>query len=117
VGLDFIRVKGKAFVKQWDAGRDELTAPDLLEAEAEWQEQHVLFEIHHGFAVAVGEELVVQVDGDNLVALRAHDMVATATAPPANVLAAIREAHGYVLALVARYSPVSRTADLVFRLR
>jgi hypothetical protein len=51
------------------------------------------------------------------VALRGHDAVATATNPPASVMIAIRRASGYVLALVARFSAVSRTADLAFRLQ
>ena len=48
---------------------------------------------------------------------RGHDVVATAGNPPETVVAAIRRAKGYVLARVARFSAVSRTADLAFRLQ
>lgn len=117
MGLDFLREKGKAFVKQWDGGREMLAAPDLLEGDAEWQEQHVLFDLHDHCSVAVGEELIVQTIGNDLVALRGHDIVATATMPPPNVRDAVRGAHGYVLAQVARVSVISRTIDLEFQVR
>jgi hypothetical protein len=49
--------------------------------------------------------------------LRSHDAVATAANPPDSVMIAVRRAKGYVLARVARFSAISRTADLAFRLR
>jgi hypothetical protein len=116
VGLDFITQKGKAFHKMWDGGRTALATADLLDGEAEWDEQHVLFDVHRGIKLGVGDHLVVQVDGAALVALRGQDVVATASAPPAGILAAVTTA-GYALARVARYSDVSNTADLAFRVR
>jgi hypothetical protein len=116
MGLDFITQKAKGFKKLWDGGRAALAEPDLHGSEAEWQEQHVLFDVHDGYAVTVDEELVVQVDGGHLVALRGHEVVATALNPPETIVAAMRAAHNYVLARVTRFSTVSRTADLAFRL-
>jgi hypothetical protein len=117
MGLDFITRKAKGFTKMWDGGREVLAAPDLLSPEEKWEEQLVLFEVHQGCVLVEGEELLVQISGSTLVALRGHDAVATATNPPASVMIAIRRASGYVLALVARFSAVSRTADLAFRLQ
>jgi hypothetical protein len=87
-----------------------------LSPEDLWEEQLVLFDVHLGCTLAEGEELLVQVSGATLVALRGHDAVATATNPPERVMIAIRRAQGYVLARVARFSAVSGTADLAFRL-
>ena len=116
MGLDYITAKAKGFKKLWDGGLAALSEPDLLSAEAEWQEQHVLFDVVDGAMVTEGEELVVQISGTTLVALRGHDVVAIAGNPPESVITAVRRAKGYVLARVARFSPVSRTADVVFRL-
>ena len=88
-----------------------------MPSEEEWEEQQVLFDVHDGCTLAEGEELLVQIGGSSLVALRGHDAVATAGHPPENVLLAVRRARGYVLARVARFSAVSRTADLAFRLQ
>ena len=116
MGLDFITQKGKVFHKMWDGGRTALATPDLFGGEAEWDEQHVLFDVQTGCRLDVGDELVVQVDGANLVAMRGHDVVATASAPPEGIAAGVAAA-GYTLARVARHSDVSKTADLAFRLK
>jgi hypothetical protein len=73
--------------------------------------------VHDGCTLVEGEELLVQISGSSLVALRGHDVIATAGNPPESVLSAVRRARGYVLARVARFSAVSRTADLAFRLQ
>ena len=117
MGLDFMEQKKGAFRKMYDGGKAALEAPDLLPADQEWEEQHVLFDVHDGTTLAEGEQLVVQASGTSLVALRGHDVVATAGSPPESVVTAIRRAKGYVLARVARFSGVSRTADLAFRLQ
>jgi hypothetical protein len=117
VGLDFITAKAKGFRKLWDGGRTALSTPDLLSPEEQWEEQHVLFDVQDGVTLTEGEQLVVQIGGATLAALRGHDVVATAGDPPESVMTAIRRAKGYVMARVARFSAVSRTADLAFRLR
>ena len=117
MGLDFITQKARGFRKLWDEGRAALATPDLLPSEEEWEDQHVLFDVHDWCALIEGEELVVQVTGSSLIALRGQDAVATAGTPPESVMTAIRQTRGYVLTRVARFSAVSRTADLAFRLR
>ena len=117
MGLDFIRHKAKGFKKLWDGGREALAASDLLSPEEQWEEHLVLFDVHDGCTATEDEELLVQISGTSLVALRGHDPVATAVNPTESVTMAIRRAKGYVLARVARFSPVSRTADLTFRLQ
>jgi hypothetical protein len=116
MGLDFITKKAKGFTKMWDGGREALARPDLLSPEEQWEEQLLLFDVYPGCTLAEGEELLVQISTSTLVALRGHDPVATATNPPQGMMIAIRRAKGYVLARVARFSAVSRTADLAFRL-
>ena len=115
MGLDFIRQKAKGFKKQWDGGREALGAPDLLSPEEQWEEQLVLFDVDDDFTLTEGEELVVQSGGTSLVALRGQDIVATAVNPTDSVTMAIRRANGYALGRVARFSPVSSTADLALR--
>jgi hypothetical protein len=117
VGLDFITQKTKAFKKLWNGGRQALAGPDLMPIDEEWEEQHVLFEVRGGCVLAEGEELLVQIGGDSLIALKGYDTVATALNPPAALMIAIAKAGGYVLARIARYSDISHTADLAFRIR
>ena len=116
MGLDFITEKAKRFKKLWDGGREALAAPELLSPEEQWGEQLVLFDVHDGSTLTENEELLVQAGGTSLVALRGHDIVATAVNPTESIMMAIRHAKGYVLTRVARFSPVSRTADLAIRL-
>ena len=117
MGLDFIAAKKRALRRMYDGGKAALETPDLLPADQAWEEQHVLFDVHDGVALAEGEELVVQISGTSLVALRGYDLVATAENPPETVVTAIGQRKGYTLARVARFSAASRTADLAFRLR
>ena len=116
MGLDFITQKAKPFKRMWDGGREALAAPDLLSPEEQWEEQLVLFDVQDDSTLTEDEELLVQTAGTSLVALRGHDIVATAVNPTESIMMAIRHAKGYVLARVARFSPVSRTADLAIRL-
>jgi hypothetical protein len=117
VGLDFITQKTKAFKKLWNGGRQALAEPDLMPVEEEWEEQHVLFDVREGCILSEGEELLVQTSGRLLVALRGYETVATASNPPRALMTALAKASGYTLARVARYSDLSRTADLAFRLQ
>ena len=117
MGLDFITSKAKGFTKMYDGGREALAMPDLMSPEQQWEEQLVLFDVHHGCMLTVGEDLLVQISGSTLVALRGHDVVATAANPPEAVMIAVRRANGYVLARVARFSAISNTADLAFRMQ
>lgn len=117
MGVDFIEQKKQGFRKMFDGGKSALVEPDLLPSDQEWEEQHVLFEVHDGCTLAEGEQLVVQISGSTLIAMRGNDIVATAGSPPESVVTAMRRAHGYVVARVTRFSAVSRTADLAFRLQ
>jgi hypothetical protein len=116
VGLEFIFNKKTAFRKMWNRGVEVMTASDLLPSQQVWEEQHVLFDVRDGCVIHEGDELLVQAVGDTLVAEDRTGIVAVALKPPAAVVAAIRRAHSFTLARVARVSEISRTADLVFRL-
>lgn len=115
MGLDFITVKAKAFKKAWNGGAAALAAPDLFSPDEQWDEQHVLFDVHQGYTLAEGDELVVQIAGTTLVAFHGREAVATAGSPPENVMAMVSRGPGYVLARVVRFSLISRTADIAFR--
>lgn len=117
MGVDYIEQKKRGFRKMYDGGRAALAEPDLMPSDEEWEEQHVLFDVHDGCTLAEGEGLVVQISGATLLALRGNDIVASAGNPPEAVMTAIRRASGYTVARVARFSGVSRTADLAFRLQ
>lgn len=117
MGVDFIHEKKQRFRKMFDGASAALADPGLLQSDEEWEEQLVLFEVHDGIVLTDDEMLVVQIDGDHLVASRGNRVVATAGEPPASVMAAMRKTAGYVVARVARFSAVSRTADLAFRLQ
>lgn len=116
MGLDFIHQKKRAFRKMFDGGREALASPDLLPSEEDWEDQQVLFEVPRDCSLVDGDDLVVQISGSRLVALRGQDVVATAENPPESVVTAIKQAQGYVLASVVRFSSLSSTADLAFRL-
>lgn len=117
MGVDFIHEKKQRFRKMFDGGRAALADPGLIQTEEEWAEQLVLFDVNDGITLTEGETLVVQIDGAHLVASRGNGVVATAGEPPAAVMTAMRKTAGYVLARVARFSAISRTADLAFRLQ
>ncbi len=102
MGLDFIRGKAKGFTKMYDGGREMLASPDLLSPAEQWEEQLVLFDVHQGCTPTEGEELLVQISGATLVALRGHDAVATAANPPEAVMIAVRRA---MSSRVSRASP------------
>jgi hypothetical protein len=115
MGLEFITAKARHFRKMYDGGRARLDTADLLISDEAWEDQLVLFDVLNGHAVIEGEELLIQASGPSLIASRDHDAVATATNPPPTVVNAILKAHGYVVARVVRYAPISNTADLAFR--
>jgi hypothetical protein len=117
MGVDFIHQNKRHFRRAFDGGRAALADPGLFPSEHEEDEQLVLFDVHDGTTLAEGDMLVVQIDGEHLVASRGDGVVATAGEPPASIMAAMRNTSGYALVRVARVSTLSGTADLAFRLQ
>lgn len=113
MGIDFIAAKRRFFKKAHDGGRAVLEMADLFVVEQTTEDQSVVFEVHEPFVLLEGEEIAVHISGDTLVALR-ESIIATATNPPATVLAALRRAHGVALGRVVGVSPLSRTANIAF---
>ena len=74
MGLDFIHQKKRAFRKMFDGGREALASPDLLPSEEDWEDQQVLFEVPRDCSLVDGDDLVVQISGSRLVALRGQDV-------------------------------------------
>jgi hypothetical protein len=115
VGLDFIAAKRRFVRKMFNGGRADLETADLLIVEEIFEDLSVVFEIHPGVTIQQGEELVVQVSKRTLVAMR-DGIVATALNPPSSLLVAMQRAHNVAVGRVVRVSPVSRTANLAFRM-
>jgi len=116
VGIDFISAKRRFVKKMFDGGRAALETADLLIVEEVSDDLSVVFELHEGVTVVVGEELVVQAAAGTLVALR-EGVVATALNPPRPILSAMERAHGVALGRVVRVSAMSRTVNIAFRLK
>lgn len=113
MGLDFIG--GKPFEKTWNRSKNLLTRPDLFSAIPEWLHRRVTADRVGGATLDVGEQLLVTIDQrDQIVASRGVVPVAIVTAPPREIIEAMRcsAGAGAALAVVETVRTISNTVEL-----
>lgn len=116
MGLDYIRSKKNAFAKLWRDGRNRLASADLLTVAPEWEERLLLVDVFDGVELAVGEDLLLHVDGERLLAVRGTETVGVILEPPQNLLLVIRDrCHGSAMGQVREINRISHTARLAMK--
>lgn len=89
MGADFIEKATPAFKKSWDRARVALATADLFTREPNCAARTAAAEIIGNARLQVGDHVTVELQGDELIALRGNAEVARISKPSAELLKAV----------------------------
>jgi len=113
MGIDFIRKAAPSFHKGLDRRRIELATPTLFRQEPTHAPRAYAANLRRGQKVEAGEKLGVRLDGEQVVALRGLEPVATFNNPPAELKDALQACHGEAYGFVKEIHHIAQTAEVV----
>lgn len=112
MGVDFIRKAAKSFHKGLDQSRIDLCTPDLFTQRPDCEPRAYAASIRANRKLIPGEDLCVRFHDGKIVAQRGMDIVAEFDAPPAELVAALKESHGEACGTVQEVYEIADTAEI-----
>jgi hypothetical protein len=112
MGIEFIRKAAPSFHKGLDRRRIELATPTLFRQEPACAPRAYAANLGSGQTLTAGEKLGVRLDGQQVVALRGLDQVATFKNPPAELMAALQASHGEACGFVQEVYDIAQMAEI-----
>ncbi len=113
MGVDFIREQsGKPWRKRWDKGLDRLKSPGLFDVQFTYQQRTVTADLDSKSTLKVGDQVVVQCDGQAVIVCSGHRQVGAIQGLTADVRAAINGCGGVALGTVERVGLFGNNAEL-----
>lgn len=112
MGVDFIRKTTHSFHKGLDRKRIELGTPDLFTQQPATVSRTYAANVREGVIVKIGDELIVRFDGEQVIAFRGLDPVATFIELPAEPVKALIASHGVACGVIQQVHAVARTVEL-----
>ena len=112
MGVDFIQKTKRPFEKHLDLAAVRLATADLFTRAVSEIAASVAADVASGVDVALGDELVAEVQGHELVFRRGFTEVARAAEVPQAVLQAVGDSCGVATAVVCGVHEVSGVAEI-----
>jgi hypothetical protein len=112
MGAEFIRRAAKTFVKSWDEGRRMLGTADLFTREVGCEAHAAPFDLVENADVHVGDTVVVEKEGEALVARSRLCEVARAAHPPSDLLRAIDQSCGIAKGTIENVHSAAGVAEI-----
>jgi hypothetical protein len=112
VGVDFIRKTARSFHKGLDKRRIELATPGLFTQQPVPAPRTYAAKLSSGEKLKPGEKLGVRLDGEQVLAVRGLDQVATFTSPSAELVQALSATHGEAAGVVQQIHDIARVAEI-----
>jgi hypothetical protein len=112
MGAEFIRRATPTFVKSWDQGRRMLAMPDLFTVQPGCEAHSAPFDLAEHADLHVGDTVVVEKEGDALVARDRLSEVARIAHPPADLLNALERACGVAKGTIENVHGAARVAEI-----
>lgn len=112
MGVDFISNKVRTFRKGWDREAAALATPDLFRPQPSGQARQIQGDLATGATVSVGEALTVRLTGTEIVAYRLDAIVVEFTAPPAEIIEALRQGCDVASAIVETFDALGGTVRI-----
>ena len=112
MGAEFLKRTRPSHVKSIDTGRVKLGTPNLFTQTPVEQSRCAVATLKHGAKLAVGETLIVEPNGAELIASRGNNEVARIKSPSADVVRAICSRGGVAKGEVRRINKLSNTVDI-----
>jgi hypothetical protein len=116
MGVDFIREhSGKPWRKRWDKGLDRFKSPGLFDVQFTDQQRIVTADLDGGSVLKVGDQVVVQCNGQAVIVCSGHRQVGAIQGLTLDVRAAIDGCGGVALGTVERVGLFGNNAELSIR--
>jgi hypothetical protein len=112
MGTEFIEKAAPSFTKSWDRARVRLGTADLFTRQPEASARTAAAAISPGIALRPGEFVVVERDGDTLIALRQQTIVARFVDPPRSLTKAVEDSCGIARGTVEDVHAISSIAEI-----
>ena len=112
MGVDFIHKAAKSFHKGLDTSRIELATPDLFTRYPDREPRAYAAKIRRDKQVNCGEDLCVLFHGSKIIAQRGMEVVAEFTAPPPELVEALKKSHGEACGTVLEFYEVAGIAEI-----
>lgn len=112
MGVDFIRRTKRSFHKGLDRRRIELALPTLFTQQPTSAPRIYAANLCSGQVLNTGEKLGVRLDGEQVLAMRGLDQVATIARPPAELVEALSVVHGEACGVVQHVHDLVRVAEI-----
>ena len=113
MGLDFLEKTNKSIRKKWDRVRVELGTADLFRRSPERAGCSAAYDMVANARLTAGEVLTVEASGTSLVARRGLNVVAQASAPPPQILQAIKDSYGIAKGTVEQVHEVAGVVEIL----
>ena len=112
MGIEFIRKRAKSYTRRWDLGRLDLGTCDLFTQEPTAVPRVFPFDLAPAADVHVGDTVVVESDGNVLIARNRLSEVARSENPPNEILTAVRDSCGVAKGFVHHVHCRARVAEI-----
>lgn len=112
MGAEFLKRTRNSNVKCIDRGRVELAERDLFTQTPTSQSRSVVAKLEKGSKLDSGACVIIETNGDGLMATIGHSVVAKARNPPADVVASVGKGGGIAKGVVGKLNRISNTVEI-----
>ena len=112
MGSDFIEKATPSFKKSWDRARVELSTADLFTRSPDCVARTAAAEIIGSAHLEVGEQLTVEIQGNQMIARRGNNDVAIFTNPPPELHQAVTASCGIAKGTVEQIHSTASIAEI-----
>jgi hypothetical protein len=112
MGVDFVKRAARSFHKGLDRRRIELATPTLFTQQPTSAPRTYAANFCNGKTVQPGETLGVRLEGQQVLAMRGLDTVATINSPTAELIEALSVGHGEASGVVQQVHEIAGVAEI-----
>ena len=112
MGIEFIRKAAKPFRRLWDEGRKALGTAGLFTEQPTPEGRSAPFDLAPDASLNVGDVVVVEAEGESLIARQRLHEVARIINPPAELLQAVQQSSGVAKGTIDQVHMLSRVAEI-----
>lgn len=112
MGADFLERAAPTFRKSWDRARITLGTADLFTRNPECKARTAIADVLGDVRLDVGERVIVDLQGDTLMARRGNRGVARFANPAGDLLRAVRESCGIADGRIERIHRLSGVVEI-----
>jgi hypothetical protein len=112
VGVDYMRLKAKPFLKGLDQGRVEIARRNLFTRDPAKPDHAIVAHYTRPGSLTEGSEVLVRAEGEGLVLVDDLTIRAVVVRPPPSIVDAIRQIGGYARGRILKMHPTLQLLEV-----